>query len=1064
MKSLILQWLVLVEALVLLSVPDPVQGQCLDDQRALLLRLRSGLIFSSVSSTKLNAWNQTSDCCRWIGVKCDEKGRVTGLDLSAESISGGLDDSSALFDLYRLRSLDLSFNDLNYPLIPSQIGKLANLKHLNLSYSGFGGQIPGKVSNMTRLVVLDLTTYSASNRSLKLENPNLASFVQNFGELTELYLDGVNVSAKGKEWCEALSSSLQNLRVLSMSNCYLSGPIDTSLLKLKHLEKIQLDNNGFSTTVPDFFGEFKNLSFLSLRYCGFSGRLPGKVFQLSKLQTLDLSNNPMLEGTVMEFPVDGSLQILALSNTNFFGTLPESIENLEWLSRLDLAACNFTGQIPRSTSMLKRLVYVDLSSNKFTGTIPSFTMPENLTGIILSNNSLMGELPVHWESLNNLQNLDLSGNMLSGRIPPSLFLLPSLRTIQLSNNMLSGWLEIPTNVSSRNLTTLDLSSNILQGPIKSVFELRELNFLSLAYNNFSGSVELGWFQKLENLSSLDLSYNSLSVYGTVNSSITQLTRLRLALCGLDGFPDLKKQSRLVFLDLSVNQIKGEVPNWLWKVGSGSLMHLNISHNQLTAFEEDYQIPDALSVLDLHYNMFGGNLPLLPPAAIYLDYSDNNFTSSIPSDVDRNLSFSIYLSLSNNSLTGSIPETVCSAKYLQVLDLSDNKLSGEIPECLMEKSSTLGVLNLRRNNLNGSLGDSFPRNCAIETLDLSSNRIRGQVPRSLANCLKLEVLNIGHNQISDTFPCHLKNLSTLRVVVLKSNNFSGPIDCSGDHSPWPMLQIVDLAMNKFTGELKQDCLMKWKAMMGDANATTSYIRFDFLQFSGFSYYQDSVTYTSKGQELELSKILTIYTAIDLSSNDFQGPIPDAIGELKELCILNLSRNAFTGPIPSVLSNLQQLESLDLSSNNLTGEIPKELTNLNFLSYLNLSNNQLVGEIPKGPQFQTFSEESFEGNKGLCGIPLKKRCRATDKSALSHQPRHSNSEEDDSEWIFVSAAFGFGFGFWIFIGSLVLWRRWRTWYNIHVDQLLLMIFPQLEQTNRGRRTRKQNNRNPKRRFIR
>ncbi|XP_019059332.1 PREDICTED: LRR receptor-like serine/threonine-protein kinase FLS2 [Tarenaya hassleriana] len=820
-----------------------------------------------------------------------------------------------------------------------------------------------------------------------------------------------------------------------MSNCYLSGPIDTSLLKLKHLEKIRLDNNGFSTTVPDFFGEFKNLSFLSLSYCGFSGRLPGKVFQLPTLQTLDLSNNPMLEGTVMEFPVDGSLQTLALSNTNFFGTLPESIENLEWLSRLDLAACNFTGQIPQSTSKLKRLVYVDLSSNKFTGTIPSFSMSENLTRIVLSNNSLMGELPGHWESLKNLQNLDLSGNMLSGRIPPSLFLLLSLRTIQLSNNMLSGRLEIPTNVSSRNLTTLDLGSNILQGPITSVFELRELNFLSLADNNFSGPLELGWFQKLENLSSLDLSYNSLSVYKKVNSSIPQVRRLRLASCGLERFPDLREQSRLVFLDLSFNQIRGEVPNWLWKVGSGSLMHLNISHNQLTGFEEDYKIPDALSVLDLHYNMFSGNLPLLPPAAIYLDYSDNNFTSSIPSDIDRNLNFSIYLSLSNNDLTGSIPESVCSAKYLQVLDLSDNKLSGEIPECLMEKSSTLGVLNLRRNNLNGSLGDSFPRNCAIETLDLSSNRIRGQVPRSLANCSKLEVLNIGHNQINDTFPCHLKNISTLRVVVLKSNNFSGPIDCSGDHSPWPMLQIVDLAMNKFTGELKQDCLMKWKAMMGDANATTSYLRFDFLQFSGFSYYQDSVTYTSKGQELELSKILTIYTAIDLSGNDFQGPIPDAIGELKELCILNLSRNAFTGPIPSMLSNLQQLESLDLSSNNLTGEIPKELTNLNFLSYLNLSNNQLVGEIPKGPQFQTFSEESFEGNKGLCGIPLKKTCRATDKSAVSHTEYRANGL--DLQYIITGIGYGVGAG--AIVAPIVFWRQASDCIDDGIDKILLAILP-------------------------
>ena len=53
--------------------------------------------------------------------------------------------------------------------------------------------------------------------------------VQNLKMIAELYLDGVNISAQGKEWCHALLSSLPNLRVLSMSRCYLSGPIHSSL-------------------------------------------------------------------------------------------------------------------------------------------------------------------------------------------------------------------------------------------------------------------------------------------------------------------------------------------------------------------------------------------------------------------------------------------------------------------------------------------------------------------------------------------------------------------------------------------------------------------------------------------------------------------------------------------------------------------------------------------------------------------------------------------------------------------------------------------------------------------
>ncbi|CAN6724180.1 unnamed protein product [Malus baccata var. baccata] len=125
---------------------------------------------------------------------------------------------------------------------------------------------------------------------------------------------------------------------------------------------------------------------------------------------------------------------------------------------------------------------------------------------------------------------------------------------------------------------------------------------------------------------------------------------------------------------------------------------------------------------------------------------------------------------------------------------------------------------------------------------------------------------------------------------------------------------------------------------------------------------------EGLKSDMAKILTILALIDFSCNNFSGPIPKEMGDLKSLYLLNLSSNAFTSEIPSSFGNMRQLESLDLSQNKLSGQIPQQLAKLNVLAVLNLSNNQLAGKIPDGTQISTFPRDSFTGNKGLWGSPL------------------------------------------------------------------------------------------------
>ncbi|KAL8262340.1 hypothetical protein R6Q59_026389 [Mikania micrantha] len=237
---------------------------------------------------------------------------------------------------------------------------------------------------------------------------------------------------------------------------------------------------------------------------------------------------------------------------------------------------------------------------------------------------------------------------------------------------------------------------------------------------------------------------------------------------------------------------------------------------------------------------------------------------------------------------------------------------------------------------------------------------------------LEVLNLGKNNISDKYPWVLSKNINLHVLVLRSNRLHGSVVCGPtQHNNWSKIQILDISHNSFRGSVPSGSV--------------------------------TVTVTVKGRELELVKILTLFKSIDISSNRFSGKIPDTIGQLKALYLLNISHNEFTGSIPPSIRNFSHLESLDMSSNRITGNIPSVLTSLPFLYSFSLSYNQLEGNIPTGRQFNTFDENSYIGNKRLCGFPLNRTCTILPEQKYAPNSPESNDEKD---WRSIFCGLGFG----------------------------------------------------------
>uniref|UniRef100_A0A803Q8D3 Leucine-rich repeat-containing N-terminal plant-type domain-containing protein n=1 Tax=Cannabis sativa TaxID=3483 RepID=A0A803Q8D3_CANSA len=417
--------------------------------------------------------------------------------------------------------------------------------------------------------------------------------------------------------------------------------------------------------------------------------------------------------------------------------------------------------------------------------------------------------------------------------------------------------------------------------------------------------------------------------------------------------------------------------------------------------------DNTNFSDLRSNMIQGNLPNVP------------------------LSLQVFF-ISNNHLYGEIPSSYCNLSKIYILDLSNNSIQGKIPSCLGNKSY-LSVLDLDMNELSGEIPDDmFENSIGLRSLHLNGNQLEGALPQSLYNCKNLEVLDVGRNMINDTFPQWLEDLSMLQVLVLNSNRFHGSIGSPKVKSPFQKLKIMDLSNNGFIGVLPAKYFESLTAMMNEhvVNKVTRL---------GDTNYQDSVIVVMKGIERSLEKIINIFTTIDFSRNDFEGEIPTSIGKLKALKGLNFSQNKLKGSIPTSLTHLSNLEWLDLSSNDLIGKIPSDLSNLTQLSFLNLSHNKLVGPIPSGNQFDTFENDSYSGNLGLCGFPLSNSCKKVTQKGDHDSDKHDEDHVNLFDWKIVTMGYGCGMMIGIYFGYIMLFSTRKGIHFFFLSLAMAFVVP-------------------------
>ncbi|KAI4320199.1 hypothetical protein MLD38_033705 [Melastoma candidum] len=203
---------------------------------------------------------------------------------------------------------------------------------------------------------------------------------------------------------------------------------------------------------------------------------------------------------------------------------------------------------------------------------------------------------------------------------------------------------------------------------------------------------------------------------------------------------------------------------------------------------------------------------------------------------------IVLQLPWKSLGGRLTEKIRQFQALRKLSLHNNVIGGPIPSVLGFLPNLRGV-QLFNNRFAGSIPPSLGDCPLLQMLDVSNNSLTGSIPESLANCTKLYRLNVSFNSISGSVPFGVISSPSFIFLAVQHNNISGSI---------PEVQTRTRKKTQF----------QLRSLAADHSFISGKLLVSLDKFKGL-------------QE------------VYLGSNNITGLIPDEVGNLPILQILDLS---------------------------------------------------------------------------------------------------------------------------------------------------------------------------------